>query len=91
MALKGTMNVRTRILINNIIEQLNSFNYLGYTITVSNNRDLEIKRNRFNQICSTIRTTLNNKTRKETQFKVYKAVAVPTLTYGSEIWTITKK
>jgi hypothetical protein len=33
---------------------------------------------------------LNNKTRKETQIKFHKAVAVPTLTYGSEIWAIKK-
>jgi hypothetical protein len=46
MALKGMMNVRTKIVINNIIlEEVYSFNYLGYTITVSNNTDLEIKMN----------------------------------------------
>jgi hypothetical protein len=55
MALKGKMNVSTKIVINNItLEQVNSFNYLEYTITVSNNTDLEIKMNRFNQMCSTI-------------------------------------
>jgi hypothetical protein len=62
--------VRIKIVINNnIIEQVNSFNYLEYTITASNNTDLEIKMNRFNQMCSTMRRTLNNKTRKETQIK----------------------
>jgi hypothetical protein len=36
VAMKGKMNVRTNILINsNIIEQVNSVKYLGYTITVS--------------------------------------------------------
>jgi hypothetical protein len=34
-AMKGKMNVRTKIVINNnIIEQVNSLNYLGYTFTV---------------------------------------------------------
>jgi hypothetical protein len=33
---------------------------------------------------------LNKKTRKDTQLKFYKDTAVPTLTYGSQIW-ITKK
>jgi hypothetical protein len=42
------------------VEQVTSFNYLGYTITVTNNRDLEIKINRSNQMCSTIGRTLNN-------------------------------
>jgi hypothetical protein len=66
MAMKEKMNVRTKIVINNnIIEQANRFNYLGYIITVSKNRDLEIQ-NRFNQICNTIGKKLSNKTRKET-------------------------
>jgi DNA modification methylase len=79
MAMKGKMNVRTKIVINNnILEQVNSFNYLGCIITVYNNTDLEIKRNRFNQMCSTIRT-MNNKTRKETQINFYTAMAVSTL------------
>jgi hypothetical protein len=39
MAMKAKINVRTKIVINNnIIEHVNSFNYLGYTITASNNR-----------------------------------------------------
>jgi hypothetical protein len=41
-------------------------------------------------MCSTIRT-LNNKTRKKTQIKFYKAMAVPTVTGGSEMRTITEK
>jgi hypothetical protein len=55
MARKGKMNVRTkRVKNNNIIAQVNIFNYLGCTFTVSSNRDLEMKVNRFNQMCSTI-------------------------------------
>jgi hypothetical protein len=46
--------------------------------------------NRFNQMCSTVRRTLN-KTRKGTQVKFYKAVVVPTLTYMPEVWTVLKK
>lgn len=35
MAMKGKTNARTKIVINNnIIEQVNGFNYLGYTFTV---------------------------------------------------------
>jgi hypothetical protein len=47
------------------------FPELEYTITVTNNRGLEIKMNRFNQMCSTIRRALINRTRKETQIKCY--------------------
>jgi hypothetical protein len=54
-AMKGKTNMRTKIVINNnIIGQVNTFNYLGYTITLSNNRDLEIKVNRFNQMGKTV-------------------------------------
>jgi acetylglutamate synthase len=57
MAMKGKMNVRSNTVINNnIIERTNCFNYLEYTITVLNRRDLEIKMNGFNQMCSTIKT-----------------------------------
>jgi hypothetical protein len=76
---------------NHITEQVNSFNYSGYIIIATNNRDLKIKMNRFNKICSTIKRTLNNKTRKDTQIKFDKAMAEPILTYESEIRTITKK
>jgi hypothetical protein len=40
---------------------------------------------------STVRRTLNPKTKKDTQIKFYKAMGVPVLTYGSEIWVVTKK
>jgi hypothetical protein len=52
---------------------------LRNTITVTNRRDLEIKMNRYNQNCSTVRGTLNSNTTKDTEIHVYKAMAVPTL------------
>jgi hypothetical protein len=68
ITMKGKMNVRTKRVINNsIMEQVNRFNYFGYTITVSNSRYLEIKVNRFNQMCSIIRRILSKKTRTKTQ------------------------
>jgi hypothetical protein len=39
----------------------------------------------------TIARTLNKKTRKETNLKFYKIMAVPVLLYGSEIWTPRKR
>jgi hypothetical protein len=81
---KGNMNVRTKIMINNhITGQVSGCNYLGHTVTVTNNRDLKIKMNRFNRICPTISRTLNYKTRKNTKITFYKAMAVSTYTY---IW-----
>jgi hypothetical protein len=55
--MKGYMSVRIKIIINDhMIEQVNSFNYSGYTITVTNCRDF-----RFDQMCSTVRRMLNDK------------------------------
>jgi hypothetical protein len=39
----------------------------------------------------TIRKTLNKKPIKHIQITFYKAMAVSTFTYGSEIWTLTNK
>jgi hypothetical protein len=65
MALKGKVNVRSKIVLNNnIIEQVNSFSYLGYTIAVTNNKDLEIKLNTFHQMCGATRRTLNKNQEK---------------------------
>jgi hypothetical protein len=69
---------------NDIIEQVNGFNY---TITVTDNKELEIKINRFNGMCSTI-IGMNSTTRGDTQIHFYKAMAV---TYGSKIWAIYEK
>jgi hypothetical protein len=71
IAMKGKINVRTKILINShVIKQVNSFNYLGHEITVTSNRDLEIKINIFNQMCCKIKRTLNNKTKKRDTDKI---------------------
>jgi hypothetical protein len=44
--MKRKMNVRNKIVINNyIIEEINSSNYLLYSITATNNTNLEIKMN----------------------------------------------
>jgi hypothetical protein len=37
-----------------------------------------------------IQRTMNNKTRKETQIKFYKAVVVLILIYRYKIWSVTK-
>jgi hypothetical protein len=92
IGMKGEMNVGKKIVINNsIIEQINSCNYIGYTITVSNCRDSEINVNIINQTCIRIRRTWNNKKKKEIQIKFYKVTAVLSFRYGSEISTATKK
>jgi hypothetical protein len=41
-------------------------------------------------MCRTIECTFTNKTRKDTQLKFYKGVAVPTLLYGCETWALNR-
>jgi hypothetical protein len=92
MAFTGKHPVRSKILIYDTpIEQVNRFNYLGCTISIFENKDLETKLRKFNHPSGTIRRELNKKTWKERQIKFYKVMAVPTLTYNSETWTLTKK
>jgi hypothetical protein len=39
-------------------------------------------------MCGTIKRTLINKTRKDTQLKFYKVMTVPVLLYGCENWAL---
>jgi hypothetical protein len=92
MAFTGKHPVRSEIVIyDTSVEQENYFIYLGCTISVFWNKDLETKLRKCNHICGMTRRVLNKKTRKETQFKFYKVMAIPTLTYSSETWTLTQK
>ena len=61
------------------------FNYLECEQSLDGEPDFDQKMNRFQGICCTIRKHLK-KTRKDTQMKVYKVVAIPSLLYGSETW-----
>jgi hypothetical protein len=49
-----------------------------------------VKLQRFQQICGTIKRTSARKVRKETLLRFYKIMAIPTSLYGSECWTLTK-
>jgi hypothetical protein len=42
-------------------------------------------------MCGTIKRTLKNKTRTETQNKCYQVIAVSAGLYGSENWILTEK
>jgi hypothetical protein len=54
-------------------------------------KDINVKLQRFQQICGTIKRTLAGKVRKETLFRFYKIMAIPTHLYGSECRTLTKR
>jgi hypothetical protein len=52
------------------------------------NKELELKLNKSNKICGTVRRELN---KKNEQITFYKIMDTPTLTYRSEVWILTKK
>lgn len=90
MAFKGSYPVRTKIILENkAIEQVSKFNFLGCEITYTTETDINNKLNKFNYITGTLKRTLKNKARKDSLIKLYKTMAVPTITYGSETWTMT--
>ena len=91
MAFEGKYPIRSKIVLNDeILEQVNSFNYLGCLISYDQEKDVERKLNKFQHMCGTIHRTLRNKTRKDTMIRFYKVLAVPLLTYGSENWVLNR-
>ena len=80
---------RTKIVIDNkIIEQVNSFNYLG---SISYEKELDID----NKLRNYLQTTgiLNNvfrpqKNLKKTRIKLYNTLTLPVLLCGSKTWTV---
>src|SRR5215469_5482668 len=90
MAFKGRDPVRTKIVIDNkIIEQVNSFNYLGNLISYEKELDIDNKLHNYLKITSIINNVFRpQKTLKKTRIKLYNTLALPVLLYGSESWTI---
>jgi hypothetical protein len=92
LALRGKGPTRIKIVINErILYQVLNFNYLGYNMGLNREIDINVKLQRFQQISGTIKRTLARKVRKETILRFYKIMAIPTLLYGSECWTLTKR
>jgi hypothetical protein len=77
MAFQVKYPIRSKIILNNksIIEQVSNFNYLGCNVTYK--YDLNDKLSKFQNICGVIARTLNKKTKKDTNLKFYKIMAVP--------------
>lgn len=91
-AFKGKYPLRSKIVINDmIIEQVMYFKYLGFNVGYDTGRDINDKLQRFQHICGTLRRTLIGRVRKETILKFYNIMAIPTLLYGSECWTLTQQ
>jgi hypothetical protein len=85
LGFKGVEHLRAKTETNNqILEQINCFNYLGCNISYVRSEDPEIKLTKFLQLIGTIKRTLLKRVRKETVLKFYKTLAVPLLLYGAE-------
>jgi hypothetical protein len=92
LAFKGKDPVRSKVVIaNKIIEQVNTFRYLGVDISYTREVDVGNKLHKFIKVTGAINRTLPaNKVRKETRTRVYNTLAVPTLIYGCEVWALKK-
>jgi hypothetical protein len=90
VAFKGTEPIRSKIVIDNrILEQVNTFTYLGCYISYQEEKDIHSKITKFLQILGLLNNTLKpNLIQRRTRLKLYKTLPLPTLLYGSEIWTI---
>jgi hypothetical protein len=72
-----------------ILEQVNTVTYLGCNISYQEETDIHFKITNFLQILGLLNNKLKpNLVQRSTRLKLYKTLALPTLLYGSEIWTI---
>jgi hypothetical protein len=90
LAFKGRDQTRSKIVIyNKIVEQVNTFIYLGNLISYEKEKDINSKITTFLKITGIISNTFKPyKVQKGTQIKLYNSLALPVLLYGSENWTV---
>jgi hypothetical protein len=90
MTFKGAGPIRSKTVIDNmILEQVNTFTYLGCNISYQEEKHIHSKITKFLQILGLLNNTLEpNLVQRSTRLKLYKTLALPTLLYSSEIWTI---
>jgi hypothetical protein len=93
MAFLGQQPVRSKIVIENkILEQVNTFSYLGCHVSYEGEKDIQDKITKFLKILGLLNNVLKpNHVHKTTRLKVYNTLAFPTLIYGSKIWTVRKQ
>jgi transcription elongation factor Elf1 len=73
----GKRPVRSKLILDNqLVEQVSKFNCLGCQLSYKGEADVSHKLEKLNFMCSTIKLTLKNKTRIETQFKFYKVMVI---------------
>ena len=86
VAFKGQDPVRSKIVIDNkIIEQVNSFKYLGTLITYEKKVDIDNILNEYLKITGIIKNMFRP---QKTRIKLCNTLDLPAVLYGSENWTI---
>jgi hypothetical protein len=90
MAFRGMEPIRSKICINNkTLKQQNSFNYVGYNISYEGEKDLNIKTANFVKGLGIINQIFKpSLVSRHTRIHIYKTLARPILSYGSEAWSI---
>jgi len=85
VAFKGRDPVRSKIVIDDkIVEQVNSFKYLGNLITYEKEVDIRNVWNEYLKITGIIKNMFRP---QKTRIKLYNTLALPAVLYGSENWT----
>jgi hypothetical protein len=90
MAFRGMEPIRCKTCINNkILKQQNTFNYLGYNISYGGEKHLNTKAANFVKVLGIINQIFKpSQVSRHTRIRIYKILARPVLSYGSEAWTI---
>ena len=84
----GTDHLRTKIINDETLEQVNHFTYLGCSISYQFSNDVESKLAKFLQLICTIKRTIFRKVRTDTILKIYNTLILPTFLCGSENRTL---
>jgi hypothetical protein len=74
-----------------INSKVKTFKYLGNTILIYGNVDLENKMNNFNKIGRSIRRNFGTNKPTDVQLRINKIRAKPVLMLGSEMWLLKSK
>jgi len=85
--------VPSKICLNSkILERVNYFTYLGFTLSFLDEIDISQKITRYNKTMGIINNIIKpSLVQKHTRIRLYKTLARPVLCYGSEAWTLRKK
>jgi hypothetical protein len=92
MASRGMEPIRSKICIrpnNKTLKQQKTFNYLGYNISYEGEKELNIKASNFVKVLGIINQIFKpSLVSRHKRIRIYKTLARPVLSYGSEAWAI---